>query len=32
LSAQYEHTIGVTRDGCEIFTLSQNELDTPGLG
>ena len=22
LSAQYEHTIGVTDDGCEIFTLS----------
>ena len=22
LSAQFEHTIGVTRDGCEIFTLS----------
>ena len=23
LSAQFEHTIGVTKDGCEIFTLSQ---------
>ncbi|PCI87830.1 MAG: type I methionyl aminopeptidase [Hyphomicrobiales bacterium] len=22
LSAQYEHSIGVTKDGCEIFTLS----------
>jgi len=22
LSAQYEHTVGVTKDGCEIFTLS----------
>ncbi len=22
LSAQFEHTVGVTRDGCEIFTLS----------
>ena len=22
LSAQFEHTIGVTKDGCEIFTLS----------
>ena len=24
LSAQFEHTIGVTKDGCEIFTLTQN--------
>ena len=24
LSAQFEHTIGVTKDGCEIFTLSNN--------
>ena len=24
LSAQFEHTIGVTKDGCEIFTLSKN--------
>ncbi|MEO0544618.1 MAG: type I methionyl aminopeptidase [Pseudomonadota bacterium] len=31
LSAQYEHTIGVTRDGCEIFTLSPDGLDTPGI-
>ncbi|WP_421850765.1 type I methionyl aminopeptidase [Oricola sp.] len=31
LSAQYEHTIGVTEDGCEIFTLSPNGLDRPGL-
>ena len=23
LSAQFEHTIGVTNDGCEIFTLSK---------
>jgi methionyl aminopeptidase len=22
LSAQFEHTLGVTADGCEIFTLS----------
>ena len=22
LSAQFEHSIGVTADGCEIFTLS----------
>ena len=25
LSAQSEHTIGVTKDGCEIFTQSKNE-------
>lgn len=25
LSAQYEHTLGVTKDGCEIFTLSKAE-------
>lgn len=31
LSAQYEHTVGVTDDGCEIFTLSPNGLDRPGL-
>ena len=31
LSAQYEHTIGVTEDGCEVFTLSPSGLDTPGL-
>jgi len=31
LSAQYEHTIGVTEDGCEIFTLSPVGLDRPGL-
>ena len=31
LSAQYEHTIGVTADGCEIFTLSPKGLDRPGL-
>ena len=31
LSAQYEHTIGVTDDGCEIFTLSPTGLDRPGL-
>ena len=26
LSAQYEHTIGVTEDGFEVFTISQEEL------
>jgi methionyl aminopeptidase len=31
LSAQYEHTIGVTETGCEIFTLSPKGLDRPGL-
>lgn len=31
LSAQYEHAVGVTADGCEIFTLSPGGLDRPGL-
>ncbi|MFT4184355.1 MAG: type I methionyl aminopeptidase [Rhizobium sp.] len=31
LSAQYEHTVGVTATGCEIFTLSPGGLDRPGL-
>ncbi len=31
LSAQYEHTVGVTAAGCEIFTLSPEGLDSPGL-
>lgn len=31
LSAQYEHTIGVTSTGCEIFTTSLNGLDHPGI-
>jgi methionyl aminopeptidase len=29
LSAQFEHSIGVTETGCEIFTLSPLGLDTP---
>jgi len=29
LSAQFEHTIGITEDGNEIFTLSQNNTDFP---
>lgn len=29
LSAQFEHTIGVTATGCEIFTLSPKGLDSP---
>jgi len=31
LSAQYEHSIGVTATGCEVFTLSPAGLDRPGL-
>ena len=29
LSAQFEHSIGITEDGCEIFTLSPAGLDNP---
>jgi len=29
LSAQFEHTVGVTEDGCEIFTLSPAGLHRP---
>ncbi len=29
LSAQFEHTVGVTEDGCEIFTSSPAGLDKP---
>lgn len=29
LSAQFEHSIGVTANGCEIFTLSPAGLDRP---
>ncbi|QDY69914.1 type I methionyl aminopeptidase [Qingshengfaniella alkalisoli] len=29
LSAQFEHSIGVTADGCEIFTLSPGDLFHP---
>ncbi|MEQ8196217.1 MAG: type I methionyl aminopeptidase [Rhodospirillales bacterium] len=29
LSAQFEHTIGVTADGCEVFTLSPTGMDCP---
>lgn len=31
LSAQYEHTVGVTSKGCEIFTTSPKGLDHPGI-
>ena len=29
LSAQFEHTVGVTNDGCEIFTKSNNNHKQP---
>ena len=29
LSAQFEHSIGITEDGCEIFTLSPQGLNAP---
>ena len=29
LSAQFEHSIGITEDGCEIFTRSPKGLDKP---
>lgn len=29
LSAQFEHTIGVTEEGCEIFTVSKKEMHKP---
>ena len=29
LSAQFEHSIGITEDGCEIFTKSPGGLDRP---
>jgi methionyl aminopeptidase len=29
LSAQFEHTIGITDTGYEVFTLSKNGLDKP---
>ena len=32
LSAQFEHTIGVTEDGCEIFTKSPMGLTKPPYG
>ncbi len=31
LSAQFEHTIGITETGCEIFTKSPQKLDKPPL-
>ncbi len=29
LSAQFEHTIGVTKEGFEVFTLSPQKLNSP---
>jgi methionyl aminopeptidase len=29
LSAQFEHTVGVTETGCEIFTVSPGGLHCP---
>ena len=29
LSAQFEHSIGITEDGCEVFTASEKGLDKP---
>jgi methionyl aminopeptidase len=29
LSAQFEHSIGITEDGCEIFTTSARGLHKP---
>ncbi|MCU0830214.1 MAG: type I methionyl aminopeptidase [Rhizobiaceae bacterium] len=31
LSAQYEHTVGVTTNGCELFTVSPAGLHRPGI-
>ena len=32
LSAQFEHMVGVTEDGCEIFTLSPKGYNKPPYG
>ncbi|MEJ7935144.1 type I methionyl aminopeptidase [Sphingobium sp. AN558] len=32
LSAQFEHSIGITETGCEIFTKSPSGLDAPPYG
>ena len=29
LSAQFEHSIGITDDGCEVFTKSPGGFDKP---
>ncbi|NUQ18380.1 MAG: type I methionyl aminopeptidase, partial [Sphingomonas sp.] len=28
-SAQFEHSIGITESGCEVFTKSPKSLDRP---
>ena len=32
LSAQFEHTVGVTEDGVEVFTLSPAGYEKPPYG
>ena len=32
LSAQFEHTVGVTETGCEVFTVSPRAWDRPSYG
>ena len=32
LSAQFEHSVGITETGCEVFTLSPQGLDKPPYG
>jgi methionyl aminopeptidase len=32
LSAQFEHSVGVTQTGVEIFTLPPHGLDNPSSG
>jgi methionyl aminopeptidase len=32
LSAQFEHSVGVTETGCEVFTFSPSGLDRPPYG
>lgn len=32
LSAQFEHAVGITEDGCEVFTLSPEGLHKPPFG
>ena len=32
LSAQFEHMVGVTEDGCEVFTISPAGLHKPPYG
>ena len=29
LSAQFEHAVGITEEGCEVFTYSPAGLDMP---